>query len=48
MLGDKGLSENRYKLLKIIYDENLDVRSLNNLKRNLLDSKNVEGNLLSI
>lgn len=32
----------------MIYEENIDVRSLNNFKRHLLDSKKVEGNLLSL
>jgi hypothetical protein len=48
MLGDSGLSENKAALVKMFYDENIDIRSLNNLKRHLLDSKDVEGNLLPI
>jgi len=32
----------------MIYEDNIDIRTLNNLKRHLLDSKKVEGNLLSI
>jgi len=35
-------------IVKMVYEENIDVRSLNNLKRHLLDSKHVEGNLLPI
>jgi hypothetical protein len=48
MLGDAGLSENKATIVKIFYEENIDIRSLNNLKRHLLDSKHVEGNLLPI
>ena len=48
MLGDSGLSENRAGIVKMFYDENMDIRSLNNLTRHLLDSKKVEGNLLPI
>jgi hypothetical protein len=39
MLGDSGLSETKASIVKMIYDENMDIRSLNNLKRHLLDSK---------
>jgi hypothetical protein len=35
-------------MVKMVSEENLDIRILNNLKRCLLDSKNVEGNFLSI
>lgn len=35
-------------MIKMVYEENLDIRILNNLKRNLLDSKNVEGNFLPL
>jgi len=48
MLGDSGLSQNRANIVKIFYEENIDISSLNNLKRHLLDSKQVEGNLLPI
>jgi len=48
MLGDAGLSETKASIVKMFYDENMDIRSLNNLKRHLLDSKHVEGNLLPI
>lgn len=49
MLGDQGLSEQKAAIIKMLYDENIDIRSLNNLKRQLLDSKNVqEGNLLPL
>ena len=48
MLGDFGLSEVKATIVKMVYDENIDVRSLNNLKRHLLDSKHVEGSLLPI
>jgi hypothetical protein len=48
MLGDSGLSEVKSTIVKMVYEENIDVRSLNNLKRHLLDSKHVEGNLLPI
>lgn len=48
MLGDSGLSENRANIVKIFYEENIDISSLNNLKRHLLDSKKVEGNLLPL
>jgi len=39
MLGDAGLSETKANIVKMFYDENMDIRSLNNLKRHLLDSK---------
>lgn len=49
MLGDEGISEERGKLIKMLHEENVDIRLLNNLKRQLLDSKNVQrGNLLTI
>jgi hypothetical protein len=48
MLGDFGLSEVKATIVKMVYEENIDVRSLNNLKRHLLDSKHVEGSLLPI
>ncbi len=48
MLGDKGMSENLVNMVKMVHAENIDIRSLNNLKRILLDSKNVENNLLKL
>lgn len=49
MLGDEGISEARGNLIRTLHEENVDIRLLNNLKRQLLDSKNVQrGNLLSI
>jgi hypothetical protein len=49
MLGDEGISEERGLLIKALHEENVDIRLLNNLKRQLLDSKNVQrGNLLAI
>jgi hypothetical protein len=32
----------------MLYEDNIDIRTLNNLKRHLLDSKKVEGNFLSL
>ncbi len=48
MLGDQGLSENLGNMVKIVHAENIDIRSLNNLKRTLLDSKKIENNLLPL
>lgn len=41
MMGDQGLSENLSSMVKKVHEENLDIRSLNNLKRHLLDSKKI-------
>jgi hypothetical protein len=41
MLGDEGISEQRGALIRLLHEENVDIRLLNNLKRQLLDSKNV-------
>lgn len=48
MLGDQGLSENLGNMVRMVHSENIDIRSLNNLKRTLLDSKKIENNLLPI
>ena len=48
MLGDEGLSENLGIMVKIVHAENIDIRSLNNLKRTLLDSKKIENNMLPL
>ena len=48
MLGDEGLSENLGNMVKIVHAENIDIRSLNNLKRTLLDSKKIENNMLPL
>lgn len=48
ILGEGGISDQRLNMLNMIYQENIDIRMLNNLKRNLLDSKNCDGNLISI
>lgn len=48
MLGDQGLSENLGNMVRIVHAENIDIRSLNNLKRTLLDSKKIENNLLPL
>ena len=48
MLGDEGLSENLGNMVRIVHAENIDIRSLNNLKRTLLDSKKIENNLLPL
>ena len=48
MLGDEGLSENLGNMVKIVHAETIDIRSLNNLKRTLLDSKKIEHNMLPL
>ena len=48
MLGDQGLSENLGNMVRMIHTENIDVRTLNNLKRILLDSKKTEDNLIPV
>jgi hypothetical protein len=35
-------------MVRMLYEDNIDIRTLNNLKRHLLDSKKVEGNLLPL
>jgi hypothetical protein len=41
MMGIQGISENLSSMVKKVHDENIDIRSLNNLKRHLLDSKKI-------
>lgn len=48
MLGDQGLPENLGNMVKMVHAENIDIRTLNNLKRTLLDSKKIENNLLPL